>query len=125
MQLTVEVTEPAVMIRINQMYSSSLSTLALYEATRGVWVIGERRNNVTYALAVSNGVVREVYAIHSWHRAGTTEYTTRTKEDVDHEGRWEFLGEVAPSAIRNKYLNRSVAHYFRRGAANPITYVNA
>ncbi|RNC71839.1 MAG: hypothetical protein ED859_03815 [Desulfuromonadales bacterium] len=122
---SVSISEPAVLIRINQMYSPMLSTEALYEATRGVWVIGERRNKVCYALAVANGIVREVYAVHSWHPAGTTPYATRPKHDVDYKGRWEFIGEVAPPAVREKYVDRSVAHYFSRGAANPIMYVNS
>lgn len=120
----VNVSETAVLIRINQMYSPQLSAEALYEATRGVWVIGERRNRVSYALAVANGIVREVYAVHSWHPAGTTIYKTRPKRDVDFKGRWEFIGEVAPPTIRDKYMGHSVSHYFRRGAANPIMYIN-
>lgn len=37
----------------------------LYEATRVVWKIGERRNNAQYAMAVYQGIVREVYKIES------------------------------------------------------------
>lgn len=117
------VTEPALLIRINQKYSPALSSEALYEVTRGVWVIGNRRETVSFAIAVADGVVREVYAIHSWHPAGTTAYKTRSQEDVNLAGRWEFVGAVAPPAVREKYLGQSVAHYFLRGAANPITYV--
>jgi hypothetical protein len=56
--------------------------------------------------------------------AGSTPYLTRSKEDVSYPGRWEFIGEHAALAIRNKYIGKSVAHYFKKGAANPITYVN-
>ena len=41
---------------------------ALYEATRGVWKVGERREYAHLALAVFEGVVREVYAIHDGSR---------------------------------------------------------
>lgn len=118
------ITEPALLIRINQMYSPGMSTQALYEATRGVWVIGERREKAQYAFAVAGGIIREVYEIHSWHPAATTPYSTRPLNDVYCKGRWEFLGKPAPEKIREKYLNRSVADYFLRGAANPIMYVN-
>lgn len=118
------ISEPALLIRINQMHKEGMSTQALYEATRGVWVIGERREAVQYAFAVAKGIVREVYEVHSWHPAGSTPYKTRPLHDVSYRGRWEFVGEVAPAAIREKYLDSSVADYFPRGAANPIMYVN-
>ncbi len=118
------ITEPALLIRINQMYSPGMSKQALYEATRGVWVIGERREKVLYAFSVAEGVIREVYEIHSWHPAASTPYSTRPLHDVDYKGRWEFIGDLAPSAIREKYIGCSVADYFPKGAANPIMYVN-
>lgn len=122
--MSVTVSEPALLIRINKMYKDGMSTQSLYEATRGVWVIGERRNAVLYAFAVAKGIVREVYEVNSWHPAGSTPYKTRPLQDVSYKGRWEFVGEVAPVAIREKYLDCSVADYFPKGAANPIMYVN-
>ena len=97
----------------------------LYEATRGVWKIGDRRDDARYAFAVAGGIVREVYRISQWHPAGSTPYITRPASDVQVLGRWEFTGVVAPGAVRDKYLGRSVAHYFAQGNVNPITYVNA
>lgn len=121
----VKICEPSILIRISQYFRDGISSESLYEATRGVWVIGERRNNVQYALSVANGVVQEVYEIKSWHPAASTPYKTRALSDVSYPGRWEFIGEVAPKTIREKYLDKSVAHYFKKGAANPIMYVNA
>jgi hypothetical protein len=121
---TVEVTEPALIIRIAKLYNDRMSEQALYEATRGVWKVGERRDAVQYALAVAGGVVREVFAVGQWHPAGTTKYTTRKPADVQVEGRWEFTGSVASTTLRAKYVGQSVAHYFVRGATNPVLYVN-
>ena len=120
----VDVSEPALLIRINRLFQPGLSELALYEATRGVWKLGPRRTRAAYALAIFEGVVQEVYAIVSWHVAGTTAYSTRTPDEVGREGRWEFLGQRAPAALRDRYVGRSVAHYFERGSANPVHYVN-
>lgn len=120
----VNVTEPAVLIRIPRLFMEGMSPQALYEATRGVWRISDRREGARYALAVANGVVREVYVIDRWHPAATTEYETRLPQEVNKRGRWEFTGRVAPATVRDKYLGCTVAHYFRRGNANPITYVN-
>ena len=66
----------------------------------------------------------EVYEIHEWHTAGSTEYAFRKHEDVALPGRWEFTGSVAAPDIRRRYVGESVAHYFTRGAQAPVLYVN-
>ena len=121
----ITITEPAVLIRIRKSYDPKMSRQALYEVTRGVWKAGDRREQVEIALAVFDGIVREIFLVDQWHPAGSTIYKTRPREDVEIEGRWEFTGSVAPENIRSKYLDGSVAHYFSRGHANPIFYVNA
>ena len=123
-QTSVEVEEPALLIRINQLYEPGMSAGELYDATRGVWVLGGRRVKVRYACAVVGGSIVEVYTIDKWHPAGSTPYSSRVIDLPRYLGRWEFTGQVAPDAVRNKYLGRSVAHYFCRGAANPVMYVN-
>ncbi len=115
----VVVEEPALLITINQTYRHGMSSLALYEATRGFWRIGPRRDGVELALAVYKGVVREVYRIQAWHAAGTLEYKTREVGSNRGSGRWEFVGEVA-SDVRAKYIDRFVS----KGSRNPIRYVN-
>ena len=122
---TVTVTEPSLLIRIAQLFDPKMSRAQLYEVTRGVWKVGTRRDGVQFALAVAEGVVREVFEVQRWHPAGSTPYTTRPRSQVAIEGRWEFTGVVANERIRDKYLDASVAHYFARGNSNPILYVNA
>ena len=121
----VEVTDPALLIRINRLYRHGMSARELYEATRGVWRLGERRNRAKYALAVFDGVVREVYTIGSWCRGGTLAYSTRPADDVDVPDRWEFSGRVAPEPVRSRYVYRSVAAHFKPGQQSPVVYVNA
>ena len=122
----VDVSDPAVLIRINQLYRSGMSREALYEATRGVWkAAAPRRDRAKYALAVApDGVVCGVYEIYEWHPAATTTYKTRDASKLQTEGRSEFTGAEAPKPIVEKYIGRSVAHYFARGNQNPIFYVN-
>lgn len=117
----VDVSVPALLIRINLLYRRDMTPLELYEATRGTWKLGDRRKGVRYAFAVFEGVVREVYEIEAWHPAGTTPYATRdaTKLKVD---RWEFTGRRADQSIRSQYAGR--AAYFRRGQRMPTVYVN-
>lgn len=120
----IKVTEPCILIRINQLYRPGMSATALYEATRGVWTCrGKRRARAKFACAVFQGVIREVYAIQEWYPAGTLEYQTRGPEDVTKEGRWEFSGKV-DDWLRAKYRGKSVVSYFSKGAQLPFTYVN-
>jgi hypothetical protein len=118
------ITEPVLLIRISRLYRPDMSDLELWEATRGVWRIGVSRDHVRYAFAVAGGIVREVYEVGSWKPAGTSKYVTRPASEVTVPNRWEFTGTVAPPDVRLKYMNKSVAGYFKQGSANPITYVN-
>jgi uncharacterized protein len=120
----VTVTHPALLIRINRLYRHGMAEHELYEATRGVWKLGSRRDGATYVLAVFEGVARQVYEIESWHRAGTTPYQTRTQESVDRPDRWEFTGHVASEELRSRYVGSSVAAYFPKGLQSPVVYVN-
>lgn len=116
----VTVTDRALLIRINQLYRHGMPVEELYEVTRGVWKVGPRRVEARYALAVFEGVVREVYEIERWHEAGSTPYQFR--QLTDQGGRWEFTGRVAPEPIRSRYLGKSVAGYFKKGQRSPVVY---
>lgn len=120
----VAVTDPALLIRVNQLYRHTMTPLELYEITRGIWRLGDRREKAKYAFAVFEGVVREVYSVANWHRAFTTPYQTRDLSKRNLDGRWEFEGTVAPEDIREKYHLHSVRAYFRRGNQSPTVYVN-
>lgn len=116
----VEVTDPALLIRINKLFRHGMSAEELYEVTRGVWKLGPRREEARFALAVFEGVVREVFAIERWHRAGTTPYRDRQLDRL--EGRWEFTGRVAEEPVRARYRGKSVAAYLKRGLQSPVVY---
>jgi hypothetical protein len=119
----ISITEPVLLIRINRLYRPGMNSEALYEATRGVWTCGIRREKARYGLAVYQGVVREVYEIEAWHKAGTLEYRTRSREDVERPHRWEFSGKVSEQ-LSAKYKGGSVERLFSKGAQSPYTYVN-
>jgi hypothetical protein len=119
----VSVIHPALLIRINKLFRHNMSPHELYEATRGVWKLGARRTEAKLALAVFEGIVREVYEIHTWHPGKTTSYTTRDLSQRDVTGRWEFLGAVAQPAIRDIYRGGNVRSYFRQGQQSPTVYV--
>jgi hypothetical protein len=120
---SIEFIEPALLIRISRLYRPTMSALELYEATRGVWVLGPRREQVRLAMAVFEGEVKEIYELDHWQPAGTAQYSSRSRADVERAGRWEFVGAVANSDVRERYLGMRVERYFTRGAQNPVTYV--
>lgn len=107
------ITESAILFRITKTYSPDLSPEELYDATRGNWVLKERRENADYGFAVYKGIVKQVYRIHSWHFSGVI---TNGNE------RYCFEGEIAQD--KQHYIGMNVAHYFPQGMAYPTRYVN-
>lgn len=118
-QVTIE--EPSILIRLKNTFRYDMTDIELYDATRGVWKIGDDREKARYAFAVFDGIVHEVYNIITWFQAGST---FNTRGVLDKQDRWEFVGQKAEEIIRTKYIGKSVEHYLSRGAQNPIKYVN-
>jgi hypothetical protein len=116
--------EPAILIRINQLYSFGMTDAELYDATRCAWNVGPRREKAQLAMAVYDGVVREVYQITSWLKGGTTFNARWNGRRHDRGKRWEFVGVIAEDKVRDRYRNRFVGDRFPPGAQNPIAYVN-
>jgi hypothetical protein len=119
----ITVREPAILIRINQLYRPGMSDTELYDVTRGVWKVGPQCERAKYAFAVFEGVIREVYEITRWFVAGST-LSSRNPHGVRSRDRREFVGRLAPASLRRRYVGRYVGHQFNRGDQNPIKYVN-
>lgn len=123
--------ERVILIRISKAFRYTMSDKELYEYTRGRWKLNpERAKNAKYAFAVYEGIVQEVYEIEKWFKAGTTDSFRSMNDGIGLNtaesliGRYEFIGTIAPIAIREKYRFTSVRQYFAKGNSNPITYVN-
>ena len=112
---------PCILITINDLYRSEMPPEELKEATRGIWKVGRRREGAKFAMAVFQGVVREVYRIDRWLPA-STRYKTRDTTGFVKSGRWEFEGDVAREQSKT-YVGTSVRHPLRHGSQNPIHYV--
>jgi hypothetical protein len=119
-----ECTDPMILITINRLYRSGMGENELYEATRGIWKIGKRRESAKLACAVYQGVIRETYVIDRWQSAGTDKYFTRDDSEFAKSGRWEFRGSKASDDVRCRYNRRSVRHLLAAHAQNPIRYIN-
>lgn len=116
---SLEITEPSMLIRINELFRDDMSDEELYNATRSSWRVSlNRANNVEYVLSVYKGIVREVYLITAWQEADPTAHEKNN-------GRFEFIGNIAEDTIRNKYKLKSVKHYFKKGNMAPFMYINS
>lgn len=93
---------------LNQSYQPSMSELELFEATRGTWHNIPRDESIKFAYATYGGIIKEVYEIHGWVKAGTQQYFTRFFDDNGISDRWEFIGRKASSDVRQKYLGKLI-----------------
>lgn len=117
---TVDASLKVVLIKLTRSYpataeSSPEFAAELYEATRRWWKIAASRTTPgpgapDSVFAVDRGVVKAAYAIESW---------TRSPDG----SRFGFEGKI-DTALHDQYCGADVSHYFPRGAANPIRFVN-
>lgn len=122
----VKITDPVILIRVNQLYRHGMRAEELYEITRGVWKLDfERASAMKYVFAVYEGVVREVYEVEKWQAAQISGYIIRTDLlPADAKGRIEFVGKVAAEDIRQKYLLGDVTAYTKVSLQAPCLYIN-
>ncbi len=107
----IEISVPAMIIIVNKYFNINMSKEEIYEVTRQAWVVGKRREKAKFAFCVYKGIIREVYHINDWCNV---------------EGRrWAFLGDKAEDSIRQLYIHKKIQEQFlKKGASNPIKYVN-
>ena len=123
--------EPVVAININQQYKHVQNAEDLYNATRGIWRLNiQRAGKAKYAFSVYQGEIKEVYEIDKWIPvSNATRQYWKEREAAQgryfppevHDGRSEFIGKLAPEAIRKKYIGRQMPV---RPSQNPIRYFN-
>lgn len=102
-----EITEPAILIRINQAFRYSMTDIELYDYTRGRWKVSRiQAKKAKYAFAVYEGIIQEIYEIIDWFEAGKTFSVRHDKKNPETlrklEGRFEFIGNIASSLIQKK-----------------------
>jgi hypothetical protein len=128
---TIRVDDRVVAICINEQYPHCKDAAELYTCTRGVWRLNkERAEKAKYAFAIYRGVIKEVYEIDSWlpaTKAFSDFWVERLRSQGrvispnEHDGRYEFIGKLAPENIRKKYIGHTLPS---RSFGNPILYFN-
>lgn len=123
----VVVTDPVLAFKINKTFHYGMTERELYDYTRHSWELGERRSKAKYALTVYHGVVQEVYVIKKWLPQNSTPNLKSERGELEdasiNSDRWEFVGEVAPQRIREKYLYRDVSGYLKSKQSS-FAYIN-
>lgn len=125
----IEIDDPVVAINIHQQFHHAHNSEELYNAARGIWRMNRRRaERAKYFFAVFEGEIKEVYEIHQCIPATTeTKAYWRNKERLQgrkpgpHDGRSEFIGQLAADSVRTKYIGRRVPV---RLTQNPVRYFN-
>ncbi len=116
----VDIEVPAILIKPSRLWHRGMPDNELYEATRGWWKVGTRREKARYGLAVVHGVIRGAWAIERWRprQQGDPDW----QSDVAGKPRWGFAGSPAPDLAH--VIGGSVSHYWKPGAQTPFIYVN-
>jgi hypothetical protein len=130
-QSIAEIDDPVVAINIHQQFPYVRNDEDLYNCTRSMWRLNRHHaERAKYLLAVYDGVIREAYEIHQCIPAmdETKAYWRKREREqgrnipaASHEGRAEFLGQVASDEVRAKYVGRRVPVQMGQ---NPVRYFN-
>lgn len=105
-----EIEEDVIAIKINRQYLEGMSSKDIYKATCKSWVLSiEKAKRANYVFAVAGGIVKEVFKPERWY-------------SVEESTRIGFGGIQAPEHIRDKYIGKSIKHFYKQGEANPCKY---
>ena len=105
----------------------SVTERGTYEAVRYAWVLDPKRAAMAnYVFAVDRGLIIDVFIAEKWLEANAENFPGISSDWPDWKvPRWGFVGREAPQDIANYYKRRRLPVSMRkRGAANPIRYVN-
>ena len=91
-----------------------MATTKTKKNTKEVVIDEKKTKEVEYALAEYQGIIIGVFKVDKW-------YAVKTQDNKNNK-RWGFDGEEANEELKKVYLNKSIAHIKKPGAANPIRY---
>jgi uncharacterized protein len=101
---------------------------AIYNATKGIWAMDKHKimNQKgkmlkKYVLSEYKGLIVEVFEVYKWldQKRG---YGIKAKKHGKMRNGTCFIGKIAGEKIRNRYINKSIAHLKKQGATFPVIY---
>jgi hypothetical protein len=111
-----------VIININKKYSRGGIGLPIYDATKETWTIDKNRlPNIKYVLSEYKGLIVEVFEVEEWYEKERG-YTPKSQKFGQTKIGYGFNGKIANSDIRNLYINKSIQHTKKKGAASVIRF---
>lgn len=111
-----------ILININRKYERAKGGQSIYQATKETWTIRKSRlNQLKYVLSEYRGLIVEVFEVVEWYEKERG-YLPHSKKFGQTKIGYGFNGFPAPEEIRNLYLNKSIAHTKKKGAASAIRY---
>lgn len=111
------------LININRQFKAEASWDEVYEATRFAWKISKSRaEKAEVILTTYQGEIRAAFIADEWLEATPENFPGRGTPGSE---RFGFIGREASPDIQELYVGKRVPDELRkRGAANPIRYVN-
>ncbi len=117
-----EIENNCILININKKYQRGKGESSIYEATKEIWTINkDKLPSLKYVLSEYRGLVVEVFEVTEWYKKERG-FTPKAKRHGQTKIGYGFNGEVALDEIRKKYINKSIAHIKKKGAASAIRY---
>lgn len=111
-----------IVININKKYERGSGENTIYNATKETWTIDKiKLSELKYVLSEYRGLIVEVFEVETWYEKERG-YTPRAKKFGQTKIGYGFDGKVANEQIRNRYINKSIAHTKKKGAASAIRY---
>jgi hypothetical protein len=116
-----ELREPILLFRPTVLWRPTMRPEELFEITHGWWEVNPlRAQESQYAFAVCSFVIRAIYRIDSWRQQTPSD---RGWDETSIPGkRWGFDGHEAPEM--SDFLNKSVAHLYKKGDRTQFRYFN-
>ena len=109
-----------IIININRTYKRGSGENAIYDATKEIWDIKEKRRKIArYVLSEYRGLVVEVFEVNKWYPK-EREYNKGAKKYGQTYTGYGFEGTIAQDSIRQKYINKSITK--KRGFGGVIIF---
>ena len=114
--------DDCLIININKSYKRGSGVDAIYNATKETWRIEERRREkVKYVLSEYKGLIVEVFKVDRWYPKERGYNPGAKKYGQTYTG-YGFEGKVADNKIRNKYINKTISQFKKRGFGGVLIF---
>lgn len=111
-----------ILININKKYERGKGGQSIYQATKETWTISKNKlSQLKYVLSEYRGLIVEVFEVEKWYEKNRG-FGPKAKRHGQTKIGYGFNGVPAPYEIRSQYINKSIAHTKKKGAASAIRY---